>query len=310
MHIRKLIMLLAAIGVFGVGSAAAAGPGPQNTSPPTISGTAQQGATLTADPGTWTGTQPITFAYQWRRCNRNGGNCTSIAGAADKTRVATAADVGRTLRVVVTAKNTDGSNDATSAPTAAVAPPESISLHATSSMVVYGRTTTLVGRVINGQAAQSIQITQRKLPPVGGETAQAIATVKTGANGTFRFTVRPTIRTLFRASDDQAKSVAVSVRVRPLLRLTAIAPHRFLVRALAARSYVGKFAALQRWNRFRHAWVSVRPVFFQRTTPGSGPTVVSRAVFRTRVSGTIRMAMPRRQVGAGYNDGFSNAVRI
>jgi hypothetical protein len=307
---RKLLILLAAIGVFGVGSAAAAAPGPQNTSPPTISGTAQQGATLTADPGTWTGTQPITFTYQWRRCNRNGGNCRNIAGAVDNTRVATAADVGRTLRVIVTAKNAEGSTDATSAPTAVVAPPESISLRATSSMVVYGRTATLVGRVFNGRPGQSIQITERKLPPVGGTTAQAIATVKTGSNGTFRFTVRPTIRTLYRASDDQARSIAVSVRVRPLLRLTAIAPHRFLLRALAARSFVGKFAALQRWNRFRQRWVSVRAVFFQRTTPGTGPTVVSRAVFRTRVHGRIRLAMPRRQVGAGYNDGFSNSLRL
>jgi hypothetical protein len=307
---RKLIILLAAIGVFGVGSAAAAAPGPKNTSPPTISGTAQQGQTLTADPGTWTGTQPITFAYQWRRCNRNGGNCTNIAGAADKTRVATAADVGRTLRVVVTAKNADGSTNATSVPTAVVAPPESISLHATPSMVVYGRTTTLVGRVLNGQPGQSIQITERKLPPVGGATAQAIASVKTSSDGTFRFTVRPSIRSLYRAGDDQAKSIAVSVRVRPLLRLTALAPHRFLLRAIAARSYVGKFAALQRWNRFRQTWVSVRKVFFQSSTPGAGPTVTSRAVFRTRVHGRIRLAMPRREVGAGYNDGFSNAVRI
>jgi hypothetical protein len=307
---RTLIILLAAIGVFGVGSAAAAAPGPQNTGLPTISGTAQKGQALTADPGTWTGTQPITFSYQWRRCNSSGNACSNIAGAVDKTHTATASDVGRTLRVVVTAKNTDGSTDATSAPTGKVAPPESISLHATRSMVVYGRTTTLVGRVFNGPPGQSIQITQRMLPPVGGAEPQSLASVKTSSNGTFRLTVRPTIRTLYRAGDDQAKSTAISVRVQPLLRLTAIAPHRFLLRALAARSYVGKFAALQRWNSFRQRWVSVRSVFFQRTTPGSGPTVVSRAIFRTRVHGRIRLAMPRRQVGGGYNDAFSNSLRL
>lgn len=307
---RKLIITLAAIGVFGVGSAAAAAPGPKNTSLPTISGTAQQGQTLTADPGTWTGTQPITFTYQWRRCDAGGNACSNIVGAVDKTRTATVADVGKTLRVVVTAKNADGSTDATSAPTGKVAPPESISLHATRSMVVYGRTTTLVGRVFNGQPGQSIQITERMLPPVGGTQPQSLASVKTASNGSFRITVRPTIRTLFRAADDQAKSPAVSVRVQPLLRLTAISPHHFLLRALSTRSYVGKFAALQRWNRFSQRWVSVRTVFFQRTTPGSGPTVVSRAVFRTRVHGRIRLAMPRRQVGAGYNDAFSNSVRI
>ena len=45
---------------------------PRNISPPTISGSPVIGATQTADPGTWSGTQPISFAYQWRSCNSAG----------------------------------------------------------------------------------------------------------------------------------------------------------------------------------------------------------------------------------------------
>ena len=41
---------------------------PVNTVLPALSGTPQQGSQLTASQGTWTGTQPITFAYQWLRC--------------------------------------------------------------------------------------------------------------------------------------------------------------------------------------------------------------------------------------------------
>jgi hypothetical protein len=81
---------------------------PRNIEPPTISGSPTLGATQTADPGTWSGTQPITFTYQWRSCNASGGGCSSISGATAKTYVAKQSDVGRTLRVRVTARNSMG----------------------------------------------------------------------------------------------------------------------------------------------------------------------------------------------------------
>jgi hypothetical protein len=93
---------------------------PVNTSPPIISGTPQDGQTLTASTGSWSGTQPITYGYQWQRCDSGGANCVAIAGATGPTYLATSADVGRTLRVVVTATNSAGSAAATSAATTVV----------------------------------------------------------------------------------------------------------------------------------------------------------------------------------------------
>jgi len=93
---------------------------PANVVRPSVNGTAQQGQTLTGDPGTWSGTQPITYAYQWRRCDSRGASCVDITGATATTYVPTASDVGHGLRVFVTASNIGGSATLGSLPTAAV----------------------------------------------------------------------------------------------------------------------------------------------------------------------------------------------
>jgi hypothetical protein len=103
-----------------VGGTAPAGSAPANTSPPTISGSAQQGQTLTASTGAWSNS-PTSYAYQWQRCDSNGSACASIAAATGQTYALDAADAGSTLRAVVTATNAYGSASATSAATAAVA---------------------------------------------------------------------------------------------------------------------------------------------------------------------------------------------
>ena len=66
-------------------------------SPPTISGTATDGQTLTrrrrhAGPAPRT----ITYTYQWQRCDAAGANCADIAGATSATYRTVAADVGST----------------------------------------------------------------------------------------------------------------------------------------------------------------------------------------------------------------------
>ncbi len=86
---------------------------------PTITGTARVGETLTGGRGTWNGNP--TFTQQWRRCDASGGSCVDIPGATSLTYTPTAADVGATLRVRVSATHAGQTSVIDSAETAAVA---------------------------------------------------------------------------------------------------------------------------------------------------------------------------------------------
>ena len=103
----------------------AAGSTPTNVAKPSINGDPREGVSLTVANGTWTGTQPITYTYQWNRCDQTGAACGAIAGATAATYAVNASDVGHTLRVHVTAKNAKGTSAVDTNQTAIVAPAKS-----------------------------------------------------------------------------------------------------------------------------------------------------------------------------------------
>ena len=116
------VVLAAGIALLLLGGAAqgASRSAPSNTSAPTISGTARVGETLTANPGGWAGSDPKTYTYRWQRCNSSGAGCGNVGGGKSQTYRLASGDKGHTMRVTVTAKNSDGSAEATSGPTAVV----------------------------------------------------------------------------------------------------------------------------------------------------------------------------------------------
>ena len=135
---------------------------PANTSPPTVSGTAQVGQTLTATTGSWSGS-PASYAYRWLRCSSSGAGCTAISGATSSGYAVQTADVGYTLEVSVTASNDAGSATATSIPTAVVADAPS----PTTSQGPTTQTQTFSGSLNPGNPTRTFSVT------VGGGLADA-----------------------------------------------------------------------------------------------------------------------------------------
>ena len=94
---------------------------------PTITGTAQQGDTLSVSSGNWDN-DPTGFNYVWEDCDSTGTVCNAISGAlSSSTYTVQSTDVGSTIEVVVTASNAGGDNQATSGPDGPVLPAAPVS---------------------------------------------------------------------------------------------------------------------------------------------------------------------------------------
>lgn len=93
---------------------------PSNLELPSVTGLLQDGGLLSALVGSWSGTGPLEYSYQWELCNSAGAACHEISGALQATLGLLAGDVGSTLRVLVTASNSAGSTSALSEPTSVI----------------------------------------------------------------------------------------------------------------------------------------------------------------------------------------------
>jgi Calx-beta domain len=170
---------------------------PVNTAVPTISGALTVGQPVTAGNGTWTGTPPPTFAYQWQRCDAAGSNCVDLAGATAGTYALQAADVGGTLRVRVTAMNAAGTASATSAATALIATvPSNTGRPSISGAAILGSTLTASAGAWTGVPAPSFAFQWQRCDaagngctPLAGATSQTYAIQAADEGATLRILV-------------------------------------------------------------------------------------------------------------------------
>ena len=180
---------------------------PTNTSPPAVSGEAREGQTLTASAGEWT--EATTTSLQWERCNPAGGSCVALSGETGNSHPLGAADVGSTLRVVVTASNGGGSATAASPVTAPVLPLPPANLSAPT---------------ISGTAQEGQQLSTTTGTWTGSPTSHAYAwqrssdgstwtTIPSAANTTYTLTstdIGTAIRVLVTATNAGGSATATS----------------------------------------------------------------------------------------------------
>ena len=157
---------------------------PTNTVAPVISGTTTLGSTLSCTTGTWTGTAPITYAYQWKR---NGSN---IGGATNSTYVTVVADSTANITCVVTATNTAGSGTATSntLTMANYTPVNSVAPAVTGTAVVGQTLTTTNGTWTNSPSTYTYQW-YRGASSIGGATSSTYVLVSADAGQNIKCTV-------------------------------------------------------------------------------------------------------------------------
>jgi hypothetical protein len=188
--VRALVTATNADGTVAAGSAPSPviqADAPVNVAVPIVLGTPSLGATLSTDNGSWTPVgDNVTYAYAWQRGDAINGYAT-IAGAIAATYTTVTADSGKSIRVVVTATNVDGSLSATSAPSQAVQPPP---VNSTAPAAPTG--TYMNGYILtpdNGTWNSPATYSYSWLSCPGNATAVTVACTPVSTRGTYALTV-------------------------------------------------------------------------------------------------------------------------
>ena len=192
--------------------------------------------------------------------------------------------------------------------TVSVAKALTASLTVTPNTVVYGRKVTLAGTLASHQAGQSLQVMGQQC---GASASTQLGTVTTGTGGAFSFSTQPLKQTAYSVKAKNLVSSAVTVKVKPRLRLAKVARHRYALRVFAADSFAGKRAVFQRYRPALKRWVAVKRVLLKANSTGVAPTVITSAKFRARIAARqrVRVVLGPRQVGSCYLAGRSNTIR-
>ena len=179
-------------------------------------------------------------------------------------------------------------------------PPPSVSLAVSAPIVAFGDQTTLSGTISNGKSNQTVYVNAQPY----GSSVQQIATLVTGAGGTFTYPTLPTIFTNYSVKWGSTNSATVTVQVRPKLTLTRQSLTRFYAKTDAgSHSLAGRSVYFQKHSPFGQ-WVTLAKL---KLGPLGG-----RIFAVPHQKGTVyyRVYRTTNQAGLGYLDTWSNASKV
>jgi hypothetical protein len=245
-----------------------------------------------------------TVTHTVKFSSTNGMNC----GAAVPLVIAASGSASCTFSSAGKFKFSDAaSNKRAFHGTITVALPLVSSFSVTPKAVVYGGKSTLSGKLASGQSGQQVKVQELAC----GETkSKLVATVMTTTGGAFSYQAQPAKKTAYTLSN-QGLTAGAAVAVAPSLQLSKVKRHHYKLQISAAQSFVGKVATFQRYRPKLKRWVKVKRVPLKASAPGTAPTVVTSATFRSglRAHSRVRVSLGPKQVGSCYLAGLSNTIR-
>lgn len=174
-----------------------------------------------------------------------------------------------------------------------------VTIGAATRQTVFGGRVLLSGVVPTHLANEQVIVYAQ---PYGEGSPRSVATVLSGAGGTWQYLARPRIATTYQASWRGQPAASVTIAVRPRVTFRRLRSGRFVSRVLAGHSFAGRLVQLQRWNGVR--WVTLR-----RARLGQRSRSEFQATLRKRRS-TLRIAFSVNQAGPGYLGATSPVLRV
>ena len=167
--------------------------------------------------------------------------------------------------------------------------PPSVTLGASTPIIVSGAKIVVSGIVSNHMAGESVAIYYRPYPQ---PNLIQRATILTSDGGAFSYIVAPQVLTTYEAAWKGAFSIPATVQVRPNLSLGR--NNGWIVHASAARSFAGRSVQIQRLNAATGQWVTLRKVMLGARSSARVVLTLPKGINRLRVTMSVN------QAGAGY----------